>query len=198
MEYSTPTRLQIDFKDVMPLADDEPLRRLIQLIEPLGERAIVSTSADWQLRRLHKLAHWLDLGFDVEFYIRWRQPGKPVDPREPPFKSGAYGYWDDHILATQRLWSTAEYLAERCEMLVHSAPGISTIYIDHRLLAKSLDDGFNWAEALHSFGVKLDAWTLDADNAVAVANAKRLYQAGVDQFTTNTPAALSVLLNGIP
>jgi glycerophosphoryl diester phosphodiesterase len=80
-------------------------------------------------------------------------------------------------------------------MFAMLVPRISTFYIDHHLLAQSLDDGFNWAEALHSYGIKLDAWTLDADKPIAAENARRLYNAGVDQFTTNTPAALSTLLN---
>jgi glycerophosphoryl diester phosphodiesterase len=195
MDYRMPTRLQLDYKDVIPFPNDEPLRRLVSLIQPLEDRVIVSSGADWQLRQLRKLAPWLDLGFDVQFYIDWRQPGQPVDPRIPPFRLGAYGYWDDHVLATLRIWSVQEYLADRCEMLANQVAGISTFYIDHKLLAQSLDEGFNWAEALHSFDIRLDAWTLDADNPVAVANARRLYAAGVDQFTTNTPEALAALLN---
>jgi glycerophosphoryl diester phosphodiesterase len=188
------TRLQLDFKNVLPLTEDEPLRRLVRLIEPLGERVIVSSGADWHLRRLRKLAPWLDLGFDVHFYIDWRAADESIDPRMPPFHAGAYGYWDDHILARQRYWSTAEYLAERCNNLVDSVPGSSTFYIDHKLIAQSLADGFNWAEALHARGVKLDAWTLDMGNPVAEANARRLLEAGVDQFTSNTPSALSAWL----
>jgi glycerophosphoryl diester phosphodiesterase len=191
MEYKTPTRLQLDYKDVLPFADDEPLRRLLKLIEPLGERVIVTSNADWQLRRLRKLAPWLDLGFEIQLYLK---PDDTVDPRVPPFRLGAYGYWDDHILATQRIWSTADYLAERCEILTTLVEPISTFYIDHKLLAQSLDDGFNWAEALHSYGIKLDAWTLDADNALAVRHASRLLDAGVDQFTTNTPEELRQML----
>jgi glycerophosphoryl diester phosphodiesterase len=194
-EYKTATRLQLDYKDIIPFANDEPLRRLLSLIQPLGERVIVSSGADWQLRRLGKLAPWLDLGFDVQFYIDWRQPGQPVDPRVPPFKAGVYGYWDDHVLATQRVWSTADYLAERCEVLTRLVPQISTFYIDHHLLAQSLDDGFNWAEALHSYDIKLDAWTLDIDNVLAMNHARRLLDSGVDQFTTNTPAALTTYLS---
>ncbi len=195
-QYSNDARLQLDFKNVIPFMDDEPLRRLVRLIEPLDRRVIVSTGADWQLRRLHKIAPWLDLGLDIHFYIDWRQPNEPVDPRVPPFRQGAYGYWDDHVLASQRLWSTADYLAERCEILATQVPGISTFYIEHKLLVQSLDDGFNWAEALHTIGIKLDVWTVDADNPVAAANAQRLLLAGVDQFTTNTPQALAELLSG--
>jgi glycerophosphoryl diester phosphodiesterase len=194
MEYNTPTRLQLDFKDVIPFVNDEPLRRLLRLIEPLGERVIVSTGADWHLRRLRKLAPWLDLGFDIHFYVDWRLPNETINPQVPPFKQGVYGYWDDHILATRRIWSTAEYLAERCELLTTLIPGISTFYIDHKLIAQSLDDGFNWAEALHSYNIKLSTWTLDITNPVAVANAPRLLDAGVDQFTSNTPAGLRELL----
>jgi glycerophosphoryl diester phosphodiesterase len=194
LDYPNGARLQLDFKNVLPFPDDEPLRRLVKLIEPLGDRVIVSTGADWQLRRLRKLAGWLDLGFDVQFYIDWRQPGNPPDPRIPPFRLGAYGYWDDHLVAVQRFWPTAEYLAERCEYMARSLPGVSTFYIDHKLIAQSLDDGFNWAEALHHLNIRLDAWTMDVTNPAAVANVPRLLAAGVDQFTTNTPRELATLL----
>ena len=194
LDYPNGSRLQLDYKNVIPFSEPEPLQRLVRLIEPLGDRVIVSTGADWQLRRLRRLAAWLELGFDIHFYIDWRFPEEPVDPRVPPYRQGAYGYWDDHILSMQRLWTTAEYLAERCEMLTTLVPGVTTFYIDHRLLAQSLDDGFNWADALHKAGIKLDAWTLDADNPTAVANAKRLLAAGVDQFTTNTPGELAAIL----
>ncbi|MCC7450117.1 MAG: hypothetical protein IT324_22055 [Anaerolineae bacterium] len=198
-EYPGVTRLQIDFKNMIPFPNGEPLRRLLHLIEPLGDRVIVSTGADWQLRKLRTLAPRLDLGLDVHFYIDARppvEPGTPIDSAPYPTKRGAYGYWDDHPLASQRFWPTPEYLEDRCSFLVGLVPGISTFYISHVLLAQSLDDGFNWVEALHARGVKLDAWTLDADNPTAAANAKRLLPAGVDQFTTNTPNALAAILNG--
>lgn len=194
LEFSG-TRLQIDFKNVLPMTDEEPLNRLIKLIQPLGNRVMVSSTADWQLRRLRKLAPWLDLGFDIGFYLDWIAPNQTVDPRQPPFKLGDYGYRDDHILAAMRIWSTADYLAERCEQFIGAVPDISTFYISHELLAQSLDDGFNWATALHAAGIILDAWTLDSTNAQAVEHARRLLAAGVDQFTTNTPAALRELLS---
>jgi glycerophosphoryl diester phosphodiesterase len=124
----------------------------------------------------------------------WRRADETIDPRLPPFRLGAYGYWDDHILARERYWSTADYLAERCGNLVDSVPGISTFYIDHKLIAQSLDDGFNWAVALHERDIKLDAWTLDIGNTVAETNARRLLTAGVDQFTSNTPELLGHFL----
>ena len=166
----------------------------MDLIRPLGDRVLVSTTADWQLRRLRALAPGLDLGLDIHFYLDWHPAGATVDPRSYPRRLGAYGYRDDHPLASERHGATARYLADRCGMLMGLVPGVSTFYVNHRFLARSLDDGFDWAEALRQRGIKLDAWTLDADNPVAVENVGRLLAAGVDQVTTNTPTVLAALL----
>ena len=186
------TRLQLDFKNVIPVPDDEPLRWLVRLIEPLGSRVIVSTEADWQLRKLRRLAPWLDLGFDIHFYIDWNP--HPRNPEAYPRHLGAYGYYDDHPVATRRIWTTADYLKDRCGMLVGLVPNISTFYINHQFLAQSLEDGFNWAEALDEVGILCDAWTLDVGDPAAEANASRLLAAGIDMFSTNTPIALKKFL----
>lgn len=187
-------RLQLDFKDAVPFDSDEPLRRLVRLIEPLGDRVIVSSIADWQLRKLRALAPWLDLGFDIQFYLDWRESSESADGDQFPRQRGAYGYWDDHPIALRKFWPTAEYLSDRCSALIGLVPGASTFYVDHKLLTQSLDDGFNWAEALHAVGIKLDAWTMDVTDPVAMANAPRLLASGVDSFTTNTPRGLAKLL----
>jgi glycerophosphoryl diester phosphodiesterase len=195
IENST-ARLQLDFKNERPLDSDEPLHRLLNLIAPLGERVLVSTGADWQLRRLRRIAPNLRLGFDVMGYIDYELPGDGRDPNAFPRRLGAYGYYDDHPLSLARHWPAADYLRDRCESLLGLVPGVSTFYIRHTLLAQSLADGFNWAEALHERGITLDAWTMDVTNPVAVWNAPRLLDAGVDMFTTNTPKALAQLLDG--
>ncbi len=192
MEFGGAARLQIDYKNVYPMANDEPLRRLVEMIEPLDERVIVSTGADWHLRRLRSISGYLDLGFDIGFYLDYRP--EPVDPRLPPYRLGDYGYHDDHLLSILRSLPTDMYLAERCEILFSAVPSVSTWYVNHQLIARCLDDGFNMAEWLHKDEIKLDAWTLDADNASAATNAVRLLEAGVDQFTTNTPHALAKLI----
>jgi len=187
--------LQLDFKNEIPLPSEEPLQRLIDLLHPIRERVLVSTGADWQLRKLHKLAPWLMLGFDVMHYIDWEPLDQARDLRAFPKRRGAYGYYDDHMLATQRLWTTQEYLLDRCESLVGLVPEVRVFYIEHNFLAQSLRDGFNWAEALHAHGIKLDAWTMDCTNPVAMENLASLRQAGIDLFTTNTPHALAKLLH---
>lgn len=196
LEHPGRTRLQLDYKDVYPSADDEPLRRLIGLIEPLGTRVIVSTGADWHLRKLRRLAPWLDLGFDIGFYLDWRDPAWKAEPENPPYQRGAYGYHDDHMLAREASLPTGVYLAERCDFLLQLIPDISTWYVSHHLIARALDDGFDMAAFLHQHNVKLDAWTLDTDKPVAVKNALRLRDVGVDLFTTNTPAAMADVLKG--
>ena len=140
----------MDFKNVLPFTDKEPLLRLARLIEPLGERVIVSSEADWQLRRLRRLAPWLELGFDIHFYIAWPDTDHRRDPAEPPYRLGAYGYYDDHPLATRRNWSAADYLADRCAALMTQLPEATTLYINHCFLVQSLEDGFDWAAALHA------------------------------------------------
>ncbi|MBW4437805.1 MAG: glycerophosphodiester phosphodiesterase [Pleurocapsa minor GSE-CHR-MK-17-07R] len=191
LDFGGEARLQIDYKSVLPMADDEPLRRLLRLIEPLGTRVLVSSGADWHLRRLRALAGWLDLGFDIGFYLDYRP--QPADPRLPPFRAGAYGYHDDHIVAGQRLLPTPAYLAERCDILRLTTPGMSTWYVHHLLISRMLDDGFNLADWLHGHDIRLDAWTLDVGRPTS-ADALRLRDAGVDQFTTNTPVALGQML----
>lgn len=192
------TRLQLDFKNVLPFQDEEPLRRLRRLIEPLQDRVIISTGADWQLRRLRKMAPRLSLGFDIMLYIAWGSAQAQRDPRDFPKLLGAYGYYDDHILATQIAMRPADYLRDRCESLLALVEDISVFYLDFKLIAKALEDGFNWAEALHERGILLDAWTMDITNAYAVQQVPALLEAGVDMFTSNTPLAMGKLLTPGP
>ncbi len=187
-EFATPTRLQIDYKNIYPFADDEPLRRLLRLIAPLGDRVIVSSIADWQLRALHRLDPKLALGFDIQLYIDVRAPEPDTFPRS----LGAYGYYDDHPLASARIWRASDYLRERCQTLIGQVQGVKAFYVRHQLLTQSFDDGFNWADTLHAAGIELDAWTMDIGKADA--SALRLRAAGVDMFTSNTPLAMSKLI----
>jgi glycerophosphoryl diester phosphodiesterase len=191
LESGATTRLQLDFKSVDPALDDAVLEQLADLVAPLGQRVIVSSGADWHLRRLRQIAPQLALGFDPMWYIDWAPAESIRDPRTFPKLRGAYGYFDAHLLASERRTDVARYLRQRCEGLLRLVPGVRTFYIDHELLAQSLRDGFNWAAALHTEGVQLDAWTLDVTNPRASSHALLLREAGVDLFTSNTPDALA-------
>jgi len=194
LESGSPARLQLDFKSVDPAVDDETLQALVDLVAPLGQRVIVSSGADWHLRRLRQLAPELPLGFDPMWLIDWVPAGVNRDPRTFPVRLGAYGYFDDHLLASERRTTTSRYLRQRCEGMLGLVPGVQTFYLDHKLIAQSLVDGFNWAEALQAEGIALDAWTLDVTNPRACAHAPGLLAAGVGLFTSNTPKALAELL----
>ncbi|NDJ61357.1 MAG: hypothetical protein GYB67_09540 [Chloroflexi bacterium] len=191
-------QLQIDFKHVWPFPTPEPLERFARIIAPLAQRVIVSSGADWSLRRLRKIAPWLRLGFDIHFYIDWRPdtytPPSDPDRVPPPYHKGAYGYWDDDLVARRRAWPIPEYLEDRFEVIAQQIPNIEACYLSHRFIAQTLADGFNPAAKLHALGMRLAAYTMDTHNPAAVTNAPLLLEAGVDLFTTNTPHGLRQLL----
>lgn len=186
------TLLQLDFKDERPYPSDEPLERLLGIIEPVSERVMVSSVADWQLNRLRTMAPSLRLAFDPMFYLAWWPP-ENVDPALPPRRMGAYGYLDDHPLADVRDMAPAAYLAERCRALLALVPGIHTLFVYHGVLTRALEDGFNCAEACRAAGVDLAAWTLDVRRPGHREVAERLAAAGVEVFTTDTPWELQTI-----
>jgi glycerophosphoryl diester phosphodiesterase len=188
--------LQLDLKpDVY--SSDAVLSRLVAGLQPVKDRIRVSSPSDWALRRLRTLDGELPLGFDPLLYLEIDY-GADSDPAVPPFRRGAYGYWDDHPLSTRRWGPAAAYLAARAEALWIQAPGGAIWYIDAALLGQALDDGFDWIAHLHSLGAEVDAWTLDAHKPERVALANRLAAAGIDRITTNNAPALSQLLDVAP
>jgi len=173
---------------------DDVLARLAANLRPVRERVRVTSPSDWALRRLRALDPDLPLGFDPLLYLELDQ-GEESNPSVPPFRRGAYGYWDDHPLATRRWGPAAAYLAARAEALWAQAPAGAIWYIHAGLLAQALDDGFDWIRDLHDRGVEVDAWTLDAAKPERAALARRLAAAGIDRITTNNAPALSQALD---
>jgi glycerophosphoryl diester phosphodiesterase len=187
--YPGTMELQLDLKpDVY--SSDEVLERLIAAVQPVKERVRVTSPSDWALRRLRRIDPELPLGFDPLLYIEIDY-GADSDPSVPPFRRGAYGYWDDHPLAMVRWGRPAAYLAARAEALWAQAPAEAVWYIDAALLGQALDDGFDWIAYLHGLGAEVDAWTLDAHKPERLALAQRLAAAGIDRITTNNAPALS-------
>jgi glycerophosphoryl diester phosphodiesterase len=184
-----PVELQLDLKPY-PSLTDAALANLVAALQSVKNRVRVTSEADWALRRLRALDADLALGFDPLLYFE--APSQEArDPDEPPFRLGAYGYWDDHPLASQRWGKTAPYLAARAEALWTQAPSGAMWYIQGELLAQVLDDGFDWIAALHNWGAQVVAWTLNADRPPDVELARRLAMAGVDRITTDDAPALA-------
>ncbi|MCD6344483.1 MAG: hypothetical protein J7M17_02600 [Anaerolineae bacterium] len=184
--------LQLDLKPYAPLTG-AALQGLLRLIKPVRERVRVTSVADWAVRRLHALDAELPLGFDPLLYL---DVERDDDEMAPPFRVGAYGYRDDHPLAIRRWGTPADYLAARAAALAVQSPDGATWYIRASLLARALDDGFDWIAALHAQGIQVDAWTLDAGRPAQVTLARRLIAVGVDRITTNDAPRLALALDG--
>jgi glycerophosphoryl diester phosphodiesterase len=194
-QHPHPVELQLDLKpDVFH--SNAVLSRLAADLQPVKDRVRVTSPADWALRRLRAIDPDLPLGFDPLLYLEpdW---GEAPDPTLPPFRMGAYGYYDDHPLATRRWGGTADYLAARAEALWRQAPSDAIWYIHAGLLARALDEGFDWIADLHQRGSQVDAWTLDPDRQGHILLAQRLAKQGVDRITTNDAPALAQVL-GVP
>lgn len=198
VHHSQPIELQLDLKPHPPL-DEESLVKLMAALEPVKDRVRVTSPADWALRRLRALDADLPLGFDPMLYLdvsphQMEENGLPV----PPFRRGAYGYWDDHPLATYRWGDTADYLAARAEALWAQSPPGSIWYIRARLLAQAMEDGFDWIADLHRREAQVVAWTLNANRPADVELACKLAIAGVDRITTDDAPALAQALADCP
>lgn len=188
-KYAVQDFLQLDLKPYTPLTMTS-LQRLVQLIQPVQDRIMVSSIADWAVRIIQRISPTLRLGFDPLLYLDLVEE----EPREegiPPFRVGAYGYLDDHPLAARKWGSLTQYFEARAEALIHQVPQGTTWFINARLLEESLQAGFDWIEFLHKNGNKVDAWTLDLDREDL---AKKLAQIGVDYITSNQFVAMGEIL----
>lgn len=189
-----PVELQLDLKPHTPL-DSSQLACLVAALQPVKDRVRVTSGADWALRRLRALDPDLPMGFDPLLYLdvsphQGEEHGLPV----PPFRQGAYGYWDDHPQAIQRWGETADYLAARAEALWAQAPTGAIWYIRAKLLARALEEGYDWIADLHARGAQVDAWTLNPDSPTDVELARQLAAAGVDHITTDNAPVLARML----
>lgn len=179
------TELQLDWKDWRLISDDR-LRALIDTVEPIRERVIVSTGQDWNLRRLQAAAPNVAFGFDPGHYIDHAIETASVFL---PRTTGAYGYCDDHPLAYGRSEPAPEYLAARMEALELQAPGAREYFLSYRMVLQMLDDGFDAIAWLHQRGIDASVWTLDHGTPESLRGMRRLLEAGVDRITTNTAPA---------
>ena len=192
--HPNPVELQLDLKPYTHL-DKETRSRLVDLLRPVKNRVRVTSEADWTLRSLHALDDDLPLGFDPWLYLDVIAHREGAEFPVPPFRQGAYEYWDDHPLASVRWGGTADYLAARAEALWAQSPPGAVWYIHAKLLARVLDDGFDWIADLHERGAQVTAWTLNVDRPPDVELAWRLAMAGMDRITTDDAPALARALS---
>ncbi len=184
------TELQLDLKPHAPLTD-AVLADLLRIVQPIRSQVRVTSVADWALRRLVALDPGLALGFDPLLYLDLERG--PEADGIPPRHTGAYGYLDDHPLASAHWGPVQAYLAARTEALAAQAAA-SVWYVRAALLARMLADGFDLSAWLHGRGIALAAWTLNPDQPHHVALAQQLRGVGVDRIATDDPAGLAVVI----
>lgn len=178
----TLVELQLDLKAYALLADTA-LESLARLVRPLGRRVRISSTSDRELRRLHGVAPDLALGFDPLRHLDV-DPGPGKRASRYLSRTGDYGYLDDHPLAADRWGTACEYLAARAEVLWGQAP-VSMWYVRATLLARMLEDGFDWIADLHRRGAQVAAWTLNPDRPHHLGLAAELIGHGVDRIITD-------------
>lgn len=177
--------LQLDLKDWRPMAE-ERVRSLLDVIEPVHDRVIISTGQDWNLRRFHRADPELALGFDPGHYLDHAIEGADVFL---PRSMGAYQYRDDHPMAFGKTEAVVDYLAERWPLLLLQAPWAREFFLSYLLILQMLNDGFNICDWLHERGIGVTAWTPDCTSPKSMGVLDRLMAAGVDRVTTNTMPA---------
>lgn len=185
---SYPTRLELDMKDVQPIPWPR-MEELARLLEPVKDRVVLNSTADWNLRRLLIVDPMLPVGFDPMGYLDYVPAGEEEGEE---LRRGAYGYLDEHWLARARTASVADYLADRLGGILRLVPGIREVHLRIAAFERMLDDGVDNAAALfQQHGLKLDVWTLDAGTPDWEARLSRVLAAGVDIVTTNTAHTLA-------
>jgi glycerophosphoryl diester phosphodiesterase len=192
-EYNTLDELQLDLKPHAPLTRDV-LDRLVRLLRPVQNRVRVTSIADWSLRWLHRIAPRLALGFDPLLYLDIKG-ANGRSQRLPPHRVGAYGYLDDHPLATRLYHAAPDYLAARADALAAQVPRELTWYIRAELLVQTLEDGFDWTAYLHTRDSAVAAWTLQPESPEDLRRARVLAAAGVDRITTDDAPSLATALD---
>ncbi len=184
------TEIQLDLKDWRPIPESR-LKVLVDLVDTIRDRVIVSSGQDWNLRRLQRIEPPVPFGFDPGHYLDYALESAEVFL---PRNMGAYGYRDDHPLALARTEEPAAYLRERMEILTAQTPGAREYFLDFQLALQMLDDRFNVAEWLHDRGIDANVWTLDYHGEESLRAFERLAAAGIDRVTTNTTVAWSAAL----
>jgi glycerophosphoryl diester phosphodiesterase len=187
-----PTLLELDVQDYLPWPWQR-VEELARLVEPVKDRVVFGSCADWNLRRLLHVAPSLPVGFNPAYYLDWAPPDSPDEPL--PGVRGAYGYLDAHPLARERLGQTVDYLHDRLGGLLQLVPGARELHLRLEAFERMLDDGLaDAADLFHRAGMLLDVWTLDAETPDWRRRLDHAVAAGADIITTNTPRFLAACL----
>jgi glycerophosphoryl diester phosphodiesterase len=185
-----PTFVELDMQDLEPLPWPR-VEELVRLVQPAKNRLIFN-GPDWNLRRLLSVDADLLMSFDPGPYLDWVPEGAE-DPEQIKYlPRGAYGYLDRHPLASRRMTSVEDYLADRLGGILRLVPGAHDLHLRLEAFERMLEDGVGHAaELIHHQNMALDVWTLDAGTPLWRERLARAVAAGADCVTTNTPHELA-------
>ena len=181
-----PTVFELDLKELepWPWARVEAFARLL---EPVRDRVLLGTEADWNLRRILTVDPAIPVSLNPGAYLDWAEADDHA-----VLARGAYGYLDRHPLAARRTGPIRDYLADRFGGIAGLVPRTRELHLRVAFFERMLDDGVADAAALiRSAGPAVDVWTLDAGTPAWEARLRRLLAAEVDVVTTNTAPALA-------
>lgn len=103
------------------------------------------------------------------------------------------GYDPCHMGAIGLLKHTRDYRTFVTEALA-AAPRAEMIYLDRSLVCFAVDDGSDLIAAFHAEGRRIDGYTINRADAEGLAVARRLFDLGADQITTDDPEALALAM----
>lgn len=184
-----PTILELDLKDWNPWPWPR-VEELARILEPIKDRITFGGGADWNLRRLYSVDPTLPMGYTITSELDWVPDSEK--PSRLPGVRGAYGYFDAHPLARERLSSTPEYLRDRLGAILRLVPCARDIHIRLLAVEQMVRDGLtDLTDILHAHGMLLDVWTLNAGSPNWRARLERALELGADVITTETPRELA-------
>ncbi len=187
-----PLKVQVDFKEVRPVAA-ETAAALLAALAPLRAdshiQVVVGCLADWNLRTLRRVDPALAVGLDFLLYLD--TPGE--EGLRLPHRVNAYGYMDDHPLGYRRTLPVGLYLEDRIESLLTLLPAAREIYLHKGFVQQALRDGVNPIALVHRLrpDILVDVWTINAGDADFPSCLASALEAGAQQITTDTPVQLA-------
>jgi glycerophosphoryl diester phosphodiesterase len=180
-----PTILELDLKDWRPWPWPR-VEELARILQPIKDRITFGGGADWNLRRLHAVDPSLPMGYTITSELDW------LSEVESPRQRGAYGYIDAHPLARERMTPVVDYLRDRLGAILRLVPDARDIHVRLACAQHMADDGLtDLADLLHSLGMLLDLWTLNAGTLDWRTRLRWALDAGADVITSETPRELA-------
>jgi len=156
--------LQLDYKEDWRVLDAAALSTFRAAVTPVARHMIVSSGDAEAVRLLTESTPGIRIGYD-------------------PCHDGAL----DRLAQTQDF---AGFVRDT----VTASPRAEMIYLAYQLVLEADRLGFDMVGAFHAAGRRIDAYTINKADDVALPKVRRLLELKVDQITTDDPEGLLALV----